>query len=216
MAHDAQGMLCCCSVSKSVAYRGAGVQKERTLLDLLARHLSTATTMEGTLCCPVPHTYVSAQLDIQASIRNLDPLAQEAARTIKPAKCLLYLYDVSYAAIATRWLRPATLTTHLRLSDTRSQAYPRRSKRTSSAQAFAQKTRRTVSPPTCASPSSQIPRTRTTVRQSSRGRAFHSLTATTGRTSTSCSGCRVGSFLARTTRGSSGWPQASRRGWIAS
>ncbi|KAM5537936.1 hypothetical protein V8D89_008412 [Ganoderma adspersum] len=49
--------------------------------------------MEGTLCCPVPHTYVAAQIDIQASIRNLDPLAQEAAQAIKPAKCLLYLYD---------------------------------------------------------------------------------------------------------------------------
>ncbi|PIL33694.1 hypothetical protein GSI_04319 [Ganoderma sinense ZZ0214-1] len=61
--------------------------------------------MEGTLCCPLPHTYVAAQLDIQATIQNLDPLTQEAARTIKPAKCLLYLYD------ALRYPHPGTPTT---------------------------------------------------------------------------------------------------------
>ncbi len=57
---------------------------------------SPTTNMENTLYCPIPHTYVVAQLDIQATLRNLDAQAQEAAQTtLKPAKCLLYLYDVS-------------------------------------------------------------------------------------------------------------------------
>ena len=71
--------------------------------------LSPTATMNDTLYCPVPHTYVVAQLDIQATVQNLDAEAQEASQTIIPAKCLLYFYNVS-PAIATRWLKPAALT----------------------------------------------------------------------------------------------------------
>ena len=99
--------------------------------------------MNKILYCPVPHTYVVAELNIQATVQNLDAQAQEASQSIKPAKCILYLYDVR-DVVATRWLRPTALITHLRLPDFPSPVYPRRSRRILWAQASAQKAQRTA------------------------------------------------------------------------
>ena len=51
----------------------------------------------ATLYCPITRTYVVAELDIAATVEGLDDEAQEAARALKPARCLLYLYDVRHS-----------------------------------------------------------------------------------------------------------------------
>ena len=99
--------------------------------------------MNEILYCPVPHTYVIAELNIQAMVQNLDAQAQEASQSIKPAKCILYLYDVS-DIVATQWLRPTALTTHLKLPDFPSPVCPHCSRRILWAQASVQKTLRTA------------------------------------------------------------------------
>lgn len=46
-------------------------------------------SMDNTLYCPVPYTYVVVRPDIQETVRNLDAHAQEASRTIRPGRCVL-------------------------------------------------------------------------------------------------------------------------------
>ena len=48
---------------------------------------------------PIPGTYAVIQLDIRSTLECLDSDTQalEAARTIQPAKCLVYLHNVSLA-----------------------------------------------------------------------------------------------------------------------
>lgn len=51
--------------------------------------------MDAPLYYPLPGTYAVAQLDVGATVQDLDSDAQQAARNIKPAQCLVYLYRVS-------------------------------------------------------------------------------------------------------------------------
>lgn len=46
---------------------------------------------------PIPGTYAVIQLDIKSTLDCLDPdtEALEVARTIQPAKCLVYFHNVS-------------------------------------------------------------------------------------------------------------------------
>ncbi|KAM5537842.1 hypothetical protein V8D89_008484 [Ganoderma adspersum] len=48
--------------------------------------------MDAPLYYPLPGTYAVAQLNVDATVQDLDSDAQQAARTIKPAQCLVYLY----------------------------------------------------------------------------------------------------------------------------
>ena len=51
--------------------------------------------MDAPLYYPLPGTYAVAQLDVGATVQDLDSDAQQAAINIKPAQCLVYLYRVS-------------------------------------------------------------------------------------------------------------------------
>ena len=65
-----------------------------------------------TLYCPIIRTYAVAELDIEATVEGLDAEAQEAARALKPARCLVYLYDVRHSSMA-EWLNHVELTVYL-------------------------------------------------------------------------------------------------------
>ena len=136
---------------------------------------------------PPPSTYAVARLDVQATVQNLDSDAQDAARTIKPVQCLVYLYEVSPIIIA-RWLTPSGLMIHFRFWSIPVQtSHGRGSARGSSALDPERRTTITASLATCAFPSTRPPRTKAVVNQSVRNRCSHSRTATTGRTQTCCS-----------------------------
>ena len=47
-----------------------------------------------------------------ATVEGLDAEAQEAARALKPARCLVYLYDVRHSSMA-EWLNNVELTVYL-------------------------------------------------------------------------------------------------------
>ena len=57
-----------------------------------------ATT--STLYCPLPNTYAVVQLDVEATVRDLDDEAKLAAQAIKPAKCVVYLYLVRFLDVS--------------------------------------------------------------------------------------------------------------------
>ncbi|KAM5537937.1 hypothetical protein V8D89_008413 [Ganoderma adspersum] len=62
--------------------------------------------MNAMLSYPPPCTYAVVQLEVQATVQNLDSAAQDAARNIKPVQCLVYLYEIlEYPSTNKPWTR---------------------------------------------------------------------------------------------------------------